>query len=188
MTWFIDGGAHRGESIRLARTIYGEAIIAVAVEPAAECWPDLVVESAILIPAALSATVGRVPFYRATYEVSATTVSEKTTGGVLLDAPELVPSVTLTSLIRAVPRDEALIVKLDIEGAEFDVLEQALDDGALRLASDLYADFHGDRIAGFPRERQNRLVGRLLAAGFTLPKWCPVENRVFPWGERWMLP
>jgi FkbM family methyltransferase len=185
--WFLDGGAHRGESIRLAKATYEGQIVAVAVEPAAECWPDLEAEGAILIPAALWSSTGRRPLYLGTNEVSHTLIAEKTTGGISADRSIAVPTVTLGSILRAIPSGERIIVKLDLEGAEYEVLEATLASGLLRWVDELYVDFHADRIRDFSVERHNRLVTTLLDARFPLPKWSPATGEILPWGKRWLL-
>lgn len=187
MTWLVDGGAHRGESISLARALCGDPLHIVAIEPASECWADLAAKGAIVLPAALWTSMGYATFYRAEHEVSSTLLEKKRTGGVSADRTERVPTLTLGSILRALPA-ERIVLKLDIEGAEYEVLEQALDEGVLDLvaAGDLYVDFHGERIEGFARERHDRLVGRLLAAGYELGKWIPGEGRVIRWGGKWI--
>lgn len=185
-TWFIDGGAHRGESIRLARKLYGDSIVPIGVEPASECWADLVAAGALLVPAALWTSEGHTALYRGDHEVSSTVIREKHTGGIRTDSGERVPTVSLDAIIRAVPRPDDIIVKLDIEGAEYAVLEQALANGVLGRVGLLFVDFHGDRITNFPWEQHVQLVERLLVAGFDLPKWIPAEGRIVDWGRRWL--
>jgi FkbM family methyltransferase len=184
-TWFVDGGAHRGESIMLARKLYGD-VIAIAIEPTSACWADLAAQGAIVVPAALWTSFGYVTLYQGEYEVSSTLLAKKKTGGISADRSERVPAVTLGSLLSALPGGR-IVLKLDIEGAEYEVLEHI--DAALlvRVApGDLCVDFHGDRIAGFSRKRHEHLVERLLAAGYELPKWIPEEGRVVPWGRKWI--
>lgn len=187
MTWFIDGGAHRGESIRLARTLYGDPLSVLAIEPNAACWPELAAENALLFPGALSTSTGSAPLYRGTYEVSASLVREKTTGGISTENPIQVATTTLSAILRALPFGEQLVLKLDIEGAEYDVLEQALADKMLRWVSTLYVDFHADRIPAIGRERHNALVERLLSMGYALQKWLPIDGTVRECGQGWLL-
>jgi FkbM family methyltransferase len=183
-TWFVDGGAHRGESVTLARKLYGD-VVPIAVEPISACWADLAAQGAIVIPAALWTSFGYVTLYHGEYEVSSTIIAKKKTGGICADG-ERVPAVTLGSLLSAVPGGR-IILKLDIEGAEYEVLEHIDDKHLVRVApGDLYVDFHGERIAGFSRGRHEHLVERLLAAGYELPKWIPEEGRVVPWGRKWI--
>lgn len=187
MSWFIDCGAHRGESVRFARKLYGAPLHVVAVEPQAACWSDLAAEGAMVIPAALWTEMGHQPLYLGDYEVSSTLIAEKTTGGVSTERAETVATVTLASILRALPDGEKVTLKLDVEGAEYAVLEQALADRDLRWVDRLFVDFHADRIPTIPRERHNSLVERLLAANFPLPKWLPVEGEICDCGEKWLL-
>lgn len=80
-TWFVDGGAHRGESIMLARKLYGD-VIAIAIEPTSACWADLAAQGAIVVPAALWTSFGYVTLYQGEYEVSSTLLAKKKTGGI----------------------------------------------------------------------------------------------------------
>lgn len=185
MTWFIDGGAHRGESIRLARQTYGDPLQIIALEPQAECWPLLATTGALIIPAALWTTAERSWFYRGAHSVSASLMADKI--NILTERGEMVPTIMLGSILSALPDGEHVHLKLDIEGAEYDVLEQAIEARDLRWVRDLYVDFHADRIAGFPVARHNALVERLLAMGFALPKWNPIDMTITPMGERWFL-
>ena len=186
MTWFVDCGAHRGESLQLARAIYGESLHCIAVEPLAACWPHLEREGAIVIPAALWTEAGTRRLYLGGQEVSSSLLAEKTSGGVSPDRFVDVPTVRLGPILQSLCGYE-VVLKLDVEGAEYDVLEQLLDDGAPSLR-DLFVDFHADRIAGFPVERHNELVARLLAFGFPLPKWSPIQGGVIECGRAWFLP
>lgn len=186
LTWFVDGGAHRGESVHLARKIYGTPLGVVAIEPASECWGNLAALGVLVVPAALWTSMGHTKFYRGEHEVSSTLMAEKTTGGIYTDRAERVPTVTLESVLAGLPQGERTALKLDIEGAEYAVLEQALEAGALERVHDLYVDFHGGRLAGFSRERHVKLVEELLVRGFSLPKWIPGEDRVIEWGRRWI--
>lgn len=186
MMWFIDCGAHRGESIRFARRLYGSSVRAIAVEPIAEYGANLSAERAIVIPAALATKIGTAALYVATSEVSSSLIADKITGGLSPDRSRTVPTTTLGTILSALPQDR-VVVKIDIEGMEYAVLEQALNRCELTGVVDLFVDFHGDRIPSISRERHNALVERLLAAGYTLPKWSPVEGRIESRGAKWLL-
>lgn len=185
MTWFIDGGAHRGESIRFARGIYGADLHVVAVEPNVDCLGDLEAERALVVPAALASPSGLASLWIDEREASASTVREKFATRPAVE--RVVPGVTLTSILRALPPWDRVIVKLDIEGAEYDVLEQTLEANALAAVAELHVDFHADRIPSIGRDRHNALVERLLGAGYALPKWMPVEGQILPKGRGWLL-
>jgi hypothetical protein len=65
---------------------------------------------------------------------------------------------------------DELILKLDIEGAEYAVLRSMLRDGSIRKISKLYIEFHGDRI-GLPQEEHDQLIADLHRVGLHPCAW-----------------
>lgn len=51
-------------------------------------------------------------------------------------------------------------LKLDIEGAEYDILEGLVEDGNIRHVTRLYCEFHWQK-CGFPKQRHDELIGKL---------------------------
>jgi FkbM family methyltransferase len=186
-TWFIDCGAHRGESIDLARKLYGGDLSVIAVEPLAACWRSLASRGALVVPAALWTEIGMASLYRGDHEVSSTLLVDKSTGGVSRERSDTVATVTLATLLSALPDGNRVILKLDIEGAEYDVLEQAIAEKRLRWIHELFVDFHADRIPSIGKERHNALVDRLLGMRFPLQKWSPVDGGINECGKAWLL-
>lgn len=70
---------------------------------------------------------------------------------------------------------EPAVVKLDVEGAEFEILEKMVDEGTDLLVSELHVEWHDDRMPGFT-DRREALMARLR---------CPVSThgdyRITPW-------
>ena len=58
------------------------------------------------------------------------------------------------------------VVKLDVEGAEFEILERMVDEGTDLLVSQLLVEWHDDRMPGF-EPRRAELTSRLR---------CPIET------------
>jgi FkbM family methyltransferase len=58
-------------------------------------------------------------------------------------------------------KDSYNIVKMDIEGAEFPVLEKMLADGTLELVNELWCEFHPGKVKEYTTEDQQDLVRRL---------------------------
>jgi FkbM family methyltransferase len=56
--------------------------------------------------------------------------------------------------------DDYLCLKIDVEGAEYDILAKMIRDGTIRRVKELYAEFHWHK-CGVPREVHDRLVEEL---------------------------
>lgn len=60
---------------------------------------------------------------------------------------------------------ELIVVKMDIEGAEVELLENMLDDGSIKYIDILYVEFHSQcldsRLRGEMRKREERILRRL---------------------------
>lgn len=84
-----------------------------------------------------------------------------------------VPCFDFSSWLATLP--EPAVVKFDVEGAEFEILERMVDNGADQFVSELLIEWHDDRMPGYA-ERRERLVQRLR---------CPVttygDYRITPW-------
>jgi len=65
---------------------------------------------------------------------------------------------------------EAVLVKMDIEGAEFPVLERLLETGTLRLITGLFVEFHFNRCAD-AAERRLALLEGIKRAGVPFREW-----------------
>ena len=55
----------------------------------------------------------------------------------------------------------SVVVKMDIEGAEYPVLEHLVEQGAVRFISTLLVEWHYGRFPKFPQERHERLSSAL---------------------------
>lgn len=75
-----------------------------------------------------------------------------------------VPCFDFSSWLRTLP--EPPIVKFDVEGAEFPILERMVETGADALVSELLVEWHDAKMADFP-DRKAVLLGRLR---------CPVAS------------
>lgn len=78
-----------------------------------------------------------------------------------------VPCVTLEGAKRLAGVSTVDLLKLDIEGAEYAVLDQALDTGALEGVSQLMVEVH-HFLPGLHAHQTRRLIDRLGSAGFRI--------------------
>ena len=72
---------------------------------------------------------------------------------------------TLEDAMALAPGDKAKLVKMDIEGSEYDVLD-GTPDSALQKVDQWIIDFHHDVIAEIPYSRTRQQVGRFRSLGY----------------------
>lgn len=162
---FVDCGGHDGSSVREARRRWPGCQV-VTFEPAPKfagsygCFPDHE-----LVRAAAWDTDGVAPFFLGECDLSSSLLREKTSGGLDLDHPVIARTVDLARWFRdSVPPGFRCILKLDVEGAEYRILQRMLDASVLHWASELYIEWHWDRI-GMSREAHeefSRRVGEVV--------------------------
>jgi FkbM family methyltransferase len=72
-----------------------------------------------------------------------------------------VDCVDLSSFLkRTVQPGDYLCLKLDVEGAEYEILEKMIREGTIDLVNELFIEFHWQK-CGVPKERHERLVVEL---------------------------
>lgn len=59
----------------------------------------------------------------------------------------------------------AIVLKLDVEGAEYEIIQDLLDTGIAWALTDIHIEFHGRRFVESKREEEIRLVGELFQRG-----------------------
>lgn len=91
------------------------------------------------------------------------------------DCPQMVVEcLDLSEYIRDVAKSyQTVILKLDIEGAEYDVLEKLLQDGSLRYVDLLMCEFHWDK-ANITQERHDHVYSDVTSA-VPVQEWDALE-------------
>jgi FkbM family methyltransferase len=169
---FIDLGAYDGDTIELAMAIHPETDLFVAFEPSAanlavlrERYED---HPAVRIVAAAVgvADAPRVQLYHAPEGMGHSLL--RTKAGVTEDDAEPVAMIDFSRYLREEfgPADR-IVLKVDIEGAEYDLLEHMIADGSIDRIATLYCEWHHRRTA-VPAARHRALVRRLRARGFAV--------------------
>ncbi|WP_204017580.1 FkbM family methyltransferase [Sphaerimonospora thailandensis] len=80
------------------------------------------------------------------------------------DSPVPVPAIDFSAwLRRTVTPDDHVVVKMDIEGAEYPVLRKLVADGTINLISILYIEWHHDRFPAMSRADHDQLVTAVSA-------------------------
>lgn len=65
-------------------------------------------------------------------------------------------------LLDTFTKDDNIILTLDIEGAEYDLLEKMIGDDSLDLIDELYIEFHGKKISTVSMHYERHLVNYLI--------------------------
>jgi FkbM family methyltransferase len=114
--------------------------------------------------AALGPRSGRMPFFESRRDISGSMFpTHRNIAAGDVDTYE-VPVVTLDDLLQQVG-GHIDVLKLDVEGAEFEVLERATPDALARI-DQILVEFHDGTIPEFSRSDRDRAMRPLMAGGF----------------------
>ncbi|MCW1923528.1 FkbM family methyltransferase [Luteolibacter arcticus] len=80
--------------------------------------------------------------------------------------PIRVPCETVGSLMKRLGHQHIDLLKIDIEGAEYGVLDSLLKDGT--PVRQIAVEFHNGVLAGIPRSLTIRMLGRLFTRGYRI--------------------
>jgi FkbM family methyltransferase len=149
---FIDCGAHCGESILEAKLRFGTDIQVYSFEANPNLANGLIDyfkndHSITVENKAVWIEKSFVEFYLSTsWSDGSSIYKEKKSGGVSENLLVKVPSFDLSSFINSFDKDDYIILKLDIEGAEYEVLNKLINDGTIHRVNEFHGEFHPDRI------------------------------------------
>jgi FkbM family methyltransferase len=88
---------------------------------------------------------------------------EKITGDLDKDNPIVVPCIDFSKWIReSFSREDNIIIKSNIEGAEYGVFGKMIDDGSISFVKRLYLRLHWHKI-GMAKEENDAFMARLRA-------------------------
>jgi len=177
---FIDCGAHFGfKSVEAWESGMYDRIIAF--EPSPECretglWLELKAAGVILWPDAVWTECGTLDFYEnpaRPASQSGSVMPEKTSGGIDTTAPAReVGCIDFAEFLSLTVCDALHVhVKMDIEGAEFDVLEHLIATGTAGMIDKLTIEWHATKLTGDDWEnRKDRIIAALTALGVEITK------------------
>lgn len=144
---FIDGGAHLGETVlsfEKTKLFQKHPWSVVSFEPNPELVPQIPKRPFLTVmPNAIWTKDEELEFHFSHHE---------TLGGSVMNTYVALPEMNTVKvkaidfgqwLKRTYRKEDVVYVKLDIEGAEYPVLEQMLQDGTMALVDKLFIEFHG---------------------------------------------
>ena len=80
--------------------------------------------------------------------------------------PRTVKTINFSDFLLSFDEDDYIVVKLDIEGAEYELLNHMLSTNCLEYVNDLFVEFHLGKIKNINEEQHNKLISKLYSLGF----------------------
>lgn len=176
---FIDLGASEGDTAKLALKCWPRLDRLILFEPAAARFARLREVFADdprveCIQAAAGTAEGKARLYRERplpdgrfYDGCGDSLCADKRNVDLSDYEEVRVADFPSFLLAHTQPEDRVILKVDIEGAEYELLEALLRTGALDRVTRLFCEWHGDK-RGLPPEQHAALVARLQQAGFPI--------------------
>lgn len=75
-------------------------------------------------------------------------------------------------------KDDYIIFKIDIEGAEYKVIEKMFTDGSLSYINEFYGELHGPK-KGYNSTDNNNLLNKLDSVGLKMYNWDAIGESSF---------
>ena len=169
---FIDCGAHCGESILEAKRRFGNDIKIYSFEANTNLANALIEhfknDSNVKIEnKAVWIENSFIEFYLSTsWSDGSSVYKEKNSGGISENILLKVPCIDLSSFINNFDKDDYIILKIDIEGAEYELLNHMLSNNCLEYINDLFVEFHLGKITNITSDQHNDLINKLQSLGF----------------------
>ena len=180
---FLDLGAHVGESIEAFMKYWEDAdeFEILSLEPSA--YPKIVKSlmetqekyaNVLYTQTAAWTHTGTVKFYDTGNEDSSI-LKEKCPYSYQDGKPFIPREVSCIDISEAIrkefSKDDYIIVKMDIEGGEYAVLEKMVNDGTMEYIDKLYCELHGSK-CGKSLQESLDLLDMVESTGHKLYTWC----------------
>ena len=173
---FIDCGANDGNSIRKFNSEYGYDYHIHSFE----CNPKLYdtlsklkSENVHVYNQAVWTYNGDINFYIGDIH-SSSLIKKKITGNLDINNPVKVPCVDIAQFIRQFHIDDYIILKLDIEGAEYAVIEHLYKTDTLKYINKLYGEWHARKIK-LPASEHTKINDMVLESKLIMYNWDAVN-------------
>lgn len=168
---FIDGGSHKGKHIAVFEksALYSQhswEMFAFEANPA--LIPYIPKRSNLtILNKAICFCDGKTNFYVGKDSVSSSLLEYKRTGQ-LREKPITVEAIDFGRWIKKnFDINDYILVELDIEGAEYGVLEKMILDGSINYIDELIVEFHNIKVF-IPRQRDEELIKRIKGFGISI--------------------
>ena len=179
---FIDGGANVGSSIKLFLSKYPNAkgfeIHSFEANPNVFKTLEKNKGNATTYNIALYNQDTQLDFYIGN-SLSSSIRSDKTTGS-LSKTPIKVEAIDLARFIKLnFSEEDYIVLKLDVEGAEYDILPHLLDEGIFDgWCDELFGEWHHNKLKMTTSDEHLELVKRLKDKGFSMRNWSAEQGKI----------
>lgn len=176
---FIDCGGHKATSVEFFRRVYPDAeqyqIYSFEANENFNRYFDKF-KDVIYHNVAVWIADGEIPFYNSNGG-SSTVIKGKAECGGFQDHKKLISCMDLSRWIASqFTREDYIILKMDIEGAEYDILDKMLKDNTIDFIDKLYIEWHCAKTNGeISLERHLRTLKGVMDRGLTPYTWCAHE-------------
>ena len=181
MKYFVDFGCYIGKMIDLAIKTYRDCDLYIGFEPIPLLAKKLKLKynsnpKVIVKAIAVDTSSNNCKFFLSRcarlqhkFGEGSTMFPDKATNNINKNDFIRVPTIDAAQFLRELCYpDNRVILKIDIEGKEYDVLEHLIKTGGIGFIESLFVEWHYDRIPSISKSRHDALVAQLNKLGFPL--------------------
>lgn len=183
---FLDCGAHKGESALMFLKRFKNSDIFVI--HSFECNPSSIEkfksvhkgnDKITLHEKAVWTHSAGLSFYLGESS-GCSTIKSKRSGNLDKNNPIFVESLSLSEFIKNnFDIEDNIILKIDIEGAEYEVLQDLIDTGTIKYIKQLFGEWHQHKIE-LPIDVHKKLIKSLSDEGLKMREWCAITGVIGP--------
>ncbi len=170
---FIDCGAYTGNSVKKFLTVFdGFEIFSFEPNPFLKAYHDRLPNT--LIEAAVWTENGTIDFYLDQKDYDGSSVFEHKQN--IVDKKKIsVPTIDFSRWLKEnFDKNDLIILKMDIEGAEYPVLDKMIKEGTIEYINELLIEFHGHKI-GLDLKIHDTLIRQLERYNINPVKWDAID-------------
>jgi FkbM family methyltransferase len=178
--FFIDAGANDGCSVRAFRSLYDKNtnyyIFSFEADPYFNKF-FAVFDKHTYFNKAVWIENAYLDFYfdRNKLKVGGSLIKEKKTSKLEKKNPIKIEAIDFSKwLMNTFSKSDEIILKMDIEGAEYEVLNKMIKDGAMSYINELWIEWHWRKIK-LSEDVHNDLVKKI---NVPMKKWCAIKWRI----------